>query len=211
MANDSPLDARLWRENRDLARACLDHPFVRGLAGGSLERAAFEHYVAQDAFFLRAFLSAYALAAARCTSHLDRARVFHELMSGVLEELELHRSYAGSLGIDLESVRPSPACSAYVDFLSRTAWTGTLGEILAAMTPCMRLYAFLGQELAATGDHPGNPYRQWIETYSSVEFDHLAEKLETLLDEVADESALVRDAYRYAMRCELDFFCAALS
>lgn len=166
--------------------------------------------MAQDAFFLRAFFGAYALAAAKCAGRLDRARLFHELMAGVLQELELHRRYAASLGIDLEGVRPYPACSAYVDFLGRTAWSGELDEVVAAMTPCMRLYAFLGQELAAAGDHADNPYREWIETYSGAEIEDLAAKLEALLDEVAEASPKVRDAYRYAMRCELDFFGAPL-
>lgn len=211
MSGEPLLHARLWRENRDLARACLEHPFVRGLGDGRLDREAFKRYVAQDAFFLRAFFGAYALAAAKCAGRLDRARLFHELMAGVLDELELHRRYASSLGIDLDGVRPYPACSAYVGFLSRTAWSGEVDEIVAAMTPCMRLYAFLGQELAAAGVLAGNPYREWIETYSSAGFEELAAKLEALLDEVARPSSQVGDAYRYAMQCELDFFSAPLA
>jgi thiaminase len=43
---------------------------------------------------------------------------------------------------------------------------------LGAMTPCMRLYAFLGKELKALVDvHEGShPYRKWIENYSSESF-----------------------------------------
>ena len=55
----------LWQRNTDLARACLAHPFVRGLADGALNREAFKCYIAQDAFFLRAFLRAVARAAAK--------------------------------------------------------------------------------------------------------------------------------------------------
>ena len=55
----------LWQQNTHLAEACLHHPFVRGLADGTLYPEAFRRYVAQDAFFLNAFARAYALAAAR--------------------------------------------------------------------------------------------------------------------------------------------------
>lgn len=43
---------------------------------------------------------------------------------------------------------------------------------LGAMTPCMRLYAFLGKEFEALLDlHEGShPYRKWIESYSSEGF-----------------------------------------
>ncbi len=42
----------LWQRNRDLADACLNHPFVQGIASGQLARASFQVYLAQDAYFL---------------------------------------------------------------------------------------------------------------------------------------------------------------
>ena len=206
-AGEGPLHARLWERNRDLAVACLEHPFVRGLADGDLDPEAFRGYVAQDAFFLRSFLGAYCVAAAKCVDAPRRVAVFHDLIGGVLEELKLHAGYAESLGIDLERVEPRPATTAYTDFLAATAWSAEPPEIVAAMTPCMRLYAFLGQSLAPAEE--GNRYREWVETYSSAEFEALATGLESLLDELAEDTPSVADAYRYAMRCELDFFESA--
>ena len=205
-----PLHVTLWRWNRALAEECLAHPFVRGLGDGSLDPEDFKHYVAQDAFFLRAFFSAYALAAVRAVERVEVVQRLHSLMRGVLDELKLHEGYAERLAIDVVNVQPYPATRAYTDFLLRTAWTAEVGEIMAAMTPCMRLYAYLGQELAV-GDHSQNPYRAWTETYSSEEFEALASELESLLDQLADDKREVRFAYRYAMRCELDFFSASLA
>jgi thiaminase/transcriptional activator TenA len=93
--------------------------------------------------------------------------------------------------------------------LLRTAQQADLGEIVAAMVPCMRLYTFLGIELAAFRDSD-HPYAHWIETYSSDEFRGLCERLESLLDEVAADSPRIREAYRHALKCELDFFSAPL-
>ena len=200
-----PLHESLWRQNLDLAQACLEHPFIGGLSDGTLDQEIFRRYIAQDAFFLRAFMGAYALAAAKCSGSLDLMRRFHRLMGGVLDELELHASFAMTLSIELDTVEPSPAASAYTDFLARTAWTGTVDEIVAAMTPCMRLYHYLGQELART-DHADNPYRDWVETYSSIGFGELVNNLEAIVDELGVDSKSVRHNYRYAMRRELDFF-----
>ncbi len=204
-----PLHVTLWEENLTQVQACSVHPFVQGLGDGTLDAEAFRGYVAQDAFFLGAFFSAYALAAAKAVERIDVVQRLHRLMGGVLDELELHEGYAESLSIELVNVRPYPATSAYTDFLLRTAWTAEAGEIMAAMTPCMRLYAHLGQGLA-THDHSGNPYRDWIATYSSQEFEALASELEALLDELAEQGHAVAGAYSYAMRCELDFFTACL-
>ena len=204
-----PLHKTLWQGNQALAEECLAHPFVRGLGDGTLDPEVFKHYLAQDAFFLQAFFSAYALGAVRAVERWEVVQRLHGLMRGVLDELKLHEGYAESLAIDLGNVRPHTATRAYTDFLLRTAWTAEVGQIMAAMTPCMRLYAYLGQELARE-DHSQNPYREWIETYSSDEFEALAVELESLLDELAEGTHSVSLAYRYAMRCELAFFSASL-
>ena len=199
------LSAVLWSENADLAAEALAHPFVRGIADGSLAEALFAGYVAQDAFFLEAFARAYALGVARSP---DRAALsaFADLLQGVREELRLHDGYAARWGIDLAAVRPAPATLAYTDFLLATAALGEIGLICAAMTPCMRLYAYLGRSLA--GSVTGR-YREWVDTYAAAEFEELAATLERLLDRYATDSPPVHAAYRRAMQLEVAFFAAA--
>ena len=129
---------------------------------------------------------------------------------GCLEELKLHRGYAQSLGIDLSAVEPLPETRAYTDFLLRAAWSAGVDEIVAAMTPCMRLYAWLGAELAPRL-RPDHPYGDWIRTYANPEFEALAQQLEALLDDTAADTSAVRQAYRYAMQCEREFFAAPMA
>jgi len=199
----------LWKENADLAHASLHHPFVCGLQAGTLSRQNFQSYIAQDAYFLEAFARAYALALARCPD-LQGLRDFFELLSGVLEELRLHEGYAASWGVELVGMSPAQATLAYIDFLLAMAALKSVGETCAAMTPCMRLYAFLGQSLAVTPLADGHPYVDWIRTYSSADFEVLASRLEGLLDRYADDRLAIRTAYRRAMQLELAFFEAQL-
>lgn len=198
----------LWQSNQDLAIACLEHPFVQGIANGSLDRAKFAYYVGQDAFFLEAFARAYSIAAAKAIDWQD-FNTFHALAGAVLEELRLHQSYAQRWGVDLHNVEPAAATRRYTDFLFATAWSSELSLITAAMTPCMRLYAFLGQQLAKDGilEHQ---YSDWIRTYSGWEFEELAQKLERLTEQYTNRiTASLESNYRYAMLCERDFFEAA--
>ena len=199
----------LWEENGDLARAALEHPFVRGLGDGSLPPESFQYYVAQDAFFLESFARAYALALAHAPDR-EGMEVFAGLISGVLEELRLHEGYAARWDVSLDDVVPGDATLAYTDFLLATAALGSVGETCAAMVPCMRLYSFLGRSLADEGVEKDNPYHEWVETYSGPEFDDLADGLEALLDRYADDAPAARDAYRRAMRLEVAFFDAAV-
>lgn len=203
------LSETLWETNEGLARATLDHPFVRGIGDGTLPIASFREYVAQDAFFLESFARAYALALAH-SPDLAGMKDFADLVAGVLEELELHDAYAARWGVDLaDGIEPASATLAYTDFLLATAALRSVGETCAAMTPCMRLYAFLGRSLARDGYDEDNPYAEWVKTYSDAGFEALAAKLEALLDRYAADEPAAHAAYRRAMELELTFFEAA--
>jgi len=200
------LSAALWAASADLAQAAVAHPFVRGLGDGSLPRAAFAGYVAQDAFFLESFARAYALALARSPDPATLLALA-DLLTGVRDELGLHAAYAARWGIDMAGVEPGPATLAYTDFLLATAATGGVGLVCAALTPCMRLYAHLG---AALDPDAAGPYAEWVRTYADPGFAALAQRLEQLLDAHAPDDPAVRAAYRRAMQLELAFFDAAL-
>ncbi|MDZ8238991.1 MAG: TenA family protein [Nostoc sp. ChiQUE01a] len=203
------LSNELWAANQDLAKVCLEHPFVQGIGDGTLEQAKFAYYVGQDAFFLEAFARAYSIAAAKAPDWVGFT-TFHNLAGGVLAELELHSGYASQWGVNLHSVEPGGATRRYTDFLLATAWGTDVGLTAAAMSPCMRLYAFLGEQLAVNGI-PNHQYADWIRTYSSVDFEPLAQQLESLVENYARDNAVVHSTYRYAMLCEYDFFQAAWS
>jgi len=201
------VSSELWQANQDLAQACLEHPFVQGIADGTLSREKFIYYIGQDTFFLEAFARAYSIAAAK-TIDWEGFQVFHRLAGGVLEELRLHQGYAAAWGINLRFVEPGPATRRYTDFLLATAWGGDVGLTTAAMSPCMCLYAFLGQQLAQ-GGIPNHQYADWIHTYTSPEFDQLAQQLESLAERYTSSKSRMHSTYRYAMLCERDFFQAA--
>ena len=201
------LAAKLWKANGDWAGKILAHRFVQGLGDGALPVASFKSYVAQDAYFLDAFARAYAFCLAHGTSR-DDLYGFSELIAGVLEELKLHKSYTERLQVTLDGVTPMPATRAYVDFLLGAARRGDLGETIAGMTPCMRLYAFLGQALAQKDVAPA--YADWVKTYADPGFETLAVRLEGLLDLHAADTPAVRANYRRAMELEYGFFDANL-
>jgi thiaminase/transcriptional activator TenA len=192
----------LWKVNTDLARAALEHHFVRDLGNGTLPLGSFKEYVAQDAFFLESFARAYTLALARSPDRKG-LRDFSGLVAGVIEELEVHEGYAARWEVELGEVEPEEATLSYTNFLLSTAALGDVGETCAAMSPCMRLYAFLGQSLAERGYDEGDAYAEWIRTYSDPEFEALAARLEGLLDRYTVDTPDVRAVYRRAMILEL--------
>jgi len=105
-------------------------------------------------------------------------------------------------------VAPGAATRRYTDFLLATAWAYDTGITVVALSPCMRLYAYLGQQLAQKNP-PEHQYIDWIRTYSSPDIENLAQQLEKLTDRYVSDTPRVRTTYRYAMECERDFFQAA--
>ena len=204
--SETRLSQRLWHDNQDLAEACLEHPFVQGLADGSLDDEKYALFTGQDDFYLDVFARCYALGAANAPDRATR-KSFGLLLAGILGEGTLHERMAPKLGISLDEVEPLPAARAYTDFLLATASTGTIGEHLAAMTPCARLYGFLGTRIADAGH--SDKYDFWIGMYSGDDYLGKVEIIEQLLDEHGADSKSEQRKYRTAMQLEWDFFNSA--
>jgi thiaminase (transcriptional activator TenA) len=202
------IPARCGTATGSWLRPALEYPFVRGIASGELARARFAYHVGQDAAFLDAFCRAYALALAKSPDQ-DGLIAFRELLDGAADELRLHQGYAARWDVDL---RPAadPATSAYTTFLLAVAALEPVGHIAAAMIPCLRLYAYLGQQLAAR-TNPASPYREWVTTYSSPDFEALTGRLEELLNSYGGDPDRLASLYRQAMELELRFFDAAIA
>jgi thiaminase (transcriptional activator TenA) len=201
------ISQQLWEQNQDLVEASLNHPFIQGIADGTLDQRCFAFYVAQDAFFLESFARAYSIAAAKAPDW-QGFKTFHTLAGGVLEELNLHESYAQQWGVEIAKVTPSIATRRYTDFLLATAWGNEVGTTACAMTPCMRLYHFLGTELVKKGVGT-HQYSDWIQTYEGAEFSQLVTTLERLVNSYVTSIEEANSHYRYALLCERDFFTTA--
>ena len=135
-------------------------------------------------------------------------KLLSELLLGVSQELVLHDSYAKKWGINLKFKSIEPATKNYTDFLKEVSQQNNLIEIMCAMAPCMRLYAWIGKSLE--NDVINNPYKEWIETYSDKSFENLAKKLENLIDNSTQSSKghNLNYFYKKAMELELGFFNA---
>jgi thiaminase/transcriptional activator TenA len=131
--------------------------------------------------------------------------------------MDLHRAYAADFGIseeELEATEPSPTTQAYTDFLVHIAATGTFGDLVAALLPCMWGFNETARRLDTDGgpDHEG--YAEWIEMYAGEEFTELTEWCKDLMDDVAadataEERERYRDIFRTSARYEYRFWDAA--
>jgi thiaminase len=156
----------LLESNRDLWVAMAGHPFVLGLADGTLLDSALQAWVQQDrVFVIQERRMVAALRAHGLPSGLD------ELLAGLDRSLVLEADAfartAAEHGVAAE-VEPWPVCLGYTCFLRCAANDGVL-EGLTALYAAER--AYLDTWTAVAGRSPADsPYHPWIQNWSGEPF-----------------------------------------
>lgn len=182
---------------RDEWRAYVEHPFVRGLADGSLPQASFRRYLAQDYLFLLHYSRAWALAVVK-SDQLDDLRHSAALVDLLLNhEIALHVAFCRDWGLDeaaLAATPEDPANRLYTRYVMDRGLAGDLLDLLVALAPCGLGYAEIGRRLLADPATrlEGNPYRAWLELYGGREFQEGAAAMTEQLDRVAGRRGLTR-------------------
>lgn len=204
------------------ARAEIDElPFIRALADGTLDEAAFRFYLAQDALYLRDYARVLAEAARIAPTSEEQAFWAHSAHGAIVGELELHASWLSpedGVGSATFAADPAPATVAYLDHLRSVAFGGDHAELVAAVLPCFWLYTDLGRrlhagEFGADAHDPRHPYASWLQTYADTAFEAATEQAIAYVTRAAADASPERRermlrAFRVSSEHERAFFAA---
>ncbi|WP_182356820.1 TenA family protein [Komagataeibacter europaeus] len=200
----------------------VEHPFVHGVANGTLAEGAFRNFLIQDYLYLIQYARACALLVHKSDT-LAAMRHAAGLLSGILDtELSMHVGYCRQWGIGesaLEQAEESIELLAYSRFILDRAQTGDMLDLLVTLAPCLIGYAEVGARLHASPRtlREGNPYWSWIALYGGGDYTALVEDGIRRLDEVgaacgaqARYPSLLRE-FTTAVRLETVFWTTARS
>ena len=172
--------------------ADLKHPFVRGMADGTLPTEKFKFYLIQDYLFLLDYSRVFAYGTIKAHDEATMA-LFAKLLDETLNtEMDLHRGYCEKFGItpaEMEAAPMAPTTHAYTRHMLHVAQIGTLADVIAGVLPCQWGYAEIGTTLAEQGGSPEPLYQEWIDMYASPEFLALGEWLRNLLNNITTDSS----------------------
>ena len=181
------LTTELWTSIQPIYDAILRHPFLTGLADGSLSRQSFQFYAVQDALYLREFARSLSIAAARAPRD-EWIIMFNEHAAGALKvERALHESFFREFGLseaDVAATPLAPTNVAYTSYLLSVAHARPFHEAVAALLPCYWIYWEVGKALEQKGSR--DPlYTRWIGTYASDEFGGVVEAVLDCTNQIA--------------------------
>ena len=181
---------RLYKELQPIWRKNHAHPFVQGIGDGTLDQEKFRFFMIQDYLYLIDYAKLFALGVMKA-GDLETMGTFAKLLDSTLnEEMSLHRQYAKKFGVsedEFEQAKPSPTTLAYSHYMLHVGQNGTLADLVAAILPCMWSYSEIGKELnQIPGASEHEFYGEWIQMYSSKEFEELAKWCIDLLDELTE-------------------------
>jgi thiaminase (transcriptional activator TenA) len=183
--------AELWDDITGIYDAILAHPFLTGLADGSLPQPAFSFYVVQDALYLRSYANALAAIAGRAPDTAATEMFARHAADVIAVESTLHGTLLADLGIDpavADAAQPAPTTLAYCSYLLATVHGGSYAEGIGAVLPCYWIYWEVGKELLRRGS-PEPRYQRWIDMYGGEEFGDVVQSVLDVTDKLGPELA----------------------
>lgn len=207
---------RLWRDIAPVYRKTLEHPYLKGLADGSLPQSRFDFYLMQDAHYLRAFGQALNVLASKAPREDWAIALSRHSVEALEVERKLHESLLQQSGVTrarMTATQVAPSNYAYSTHLLATVHRAGFGEGLAALLPCYWIYQEVGKELKKTGSR--NPaYQKWIDQYADPAYEKTVRQVLDMMNQYAQamapaERERAAEAFRISARYEYLFWDAA--
>lgn len=203
---------KLRQEADPIFNAIYEHPFVQGIAKGTLGKEQLIHYVKQDFEYLNAYMRVYGLGISKCTDRQDIA-MFNDKIGFILNsEIHPHHNFCRIAGVTYEELQGyplAPTAQHYTRHMLSVAAQGTLGEIFAVLLPCPWTYmdsaARIIKEVNPGLDHP---FYEWISFYGDTALAPRMQKLCDRMDEwalTASAQELARMKEHYLISCQLEY------
>lgn len=162
---------RLYNSIIELWDKYNEHPFVKGIADGTLPLENFQFYMIQDHLYLMQYAKVFALGVLKAKKESDM-RLFSDLIKATLDtENALHQDYLRRLGISKEMIaqaKPSIVTDSYTNYMIAIAEKEGLAELMAAVLSCSWSYKLIGDFMEKfPGAKEQEFYGEWVNMYTS--------------------------------------------
>lgn len=201
-----------WQAAAPVYDKITEHPFIKELTDGTLDRSRFMHYLRQDSLYIGEYFRVLAHIASRLRDSEFASDFIGFAADGVFVEKTMHEVYLKDEPMTA-GVRMSPACELYTSVLKAQSYMPVEVEA-AAVLPCFWVYQRVGERIYTARDHSANPYKAWIDTYGDPAFAESNRRAIAICDALAEQTGesvrrAMTDIFVKATRLEWLFWDSA--
>lgn len=187
-----------------------EYSFIQDMISGTLEQKSFVRYLQQDKLYLREYTRDLFELADMMPDKKEGDFFRETAKEGMESENAMQTMLTKEFNIT-ECETPVSATVRYTTFLREHTDTRDIPIVLAAVLPCYWVYNEVGKYIIGHEIDASNPYKEWISTYGSPEFDQAVQYVVGLIDKEAEtcsqeKQALMRRIFAEGCDLELDFF-----
>lgn len=182
---------RLLAASRTIWEGYLTHPFVQGIADGSLDGNKFRFYLLQDYLYLFDYAKVFAQGVVK-SREPEVMRTFASYVESILGgEMNVHRGYMKRLGIteeQAETVNPSLSNLSYTAYMRAVAAEEGPAEIMAAVLSCALSYEYIAKWIVANYPNAEKHefYGEWVQSYASEGYAEENVRLTALMERLTE-------------------------
>lgn len=187
----------LFSEVKKIWDGYLEHPFVKGIGEGTLDKEKFKNYLIQDYLYLKDYAKVFAMGLVKAET-MKEMKFYHESIKEVLDdETAVHVNYLKDFGLSTEEVeayKSELTTESYTNYMLGIALKGDSKDIAMTIMPCTWSYYYIGKHLYETYKEnlKDNFYAPWIEGYASNEFRECAQEWIDYIDDICKDISEVK-------------------
>ena len=207
---------KLLKEAMPIWEKYLDHPFIKEIREGTLDKNKFREYLVQDYLYLKEYAKVFCAGVVKAKT-MEEMKFFYNSTKGTMEdETAVHIEYLKEFGIselDAEKREYKSTTISYTSYMQAIALTGDLDEIAIATLPCTWSYSYIGKYISKKYSNKlqGNFFKPWIDEYASDGFDKFTDEWLAYVDKKCsnlseEKQKRLIDIFKRASLYELDFW-----
>ncbi|MBU3091963.1 thiaminase II [Clostridium sp. CM028] len=166
----------IFEEVKEFWNSYLEHPFIKEIGEGTLDKEKFKNYLIQDYLYLKEYSKVFSVGLIKAKT-MDEMKFYYNSIRGIMEdETAVHIKYLEGFGLtakETEKCEYKLITTSYTSYMQGVALTGDLKEIALVAMPCTWSYSYIGKYIKKTYGHKleGNFFNPWIEEYASEDFE----------------------------------------
>jgi thiaminase/transcriptional activator TenA len=172
---------------KEFYKRYMDHPFIKGLGDGTLEKERYKKYLIQDTLYLKDYAKVYAHAFLLGES-VSELQFLHSCIGIVMsEETNMHIRYLKDFNLDvykIDGMEYEKENRDYLDYMLSFKDDLDMKTLFVSALPCTLAYEYIGKSLKneREGKTNYNYYDPWINAYAGKEFEAFSKESCELID-----------------------------